>query len=217
VSDTIFERIKIAPFRALYVPDHYVLSFLLFFLLLALVVLYPIYSMDTQTDFLKRLLPYMSWHVLPLSQILTVAIVWSVLIFSLLLCVCIFGNGLILHLLLLIPQILLIGLFCSVFGWICCNIGQIFGANLLIFILSSVWMLASGGIVPIPLLPRPIQKLAPWSPITWMREILSPLYGVSAQSSSWIFFLIGLFGCLLLAFVLSWRLRANVLKQGVAD
>ena len=76
----------------------------------------------------------------------------------------------------LLPALLLISLFIAAFTFVCCNTGHIYAAVSLNFVCASLFLFLSGGLVPAVLLPEGILALRPFSPLTWMRNLLSPLY-----------------------------------------
>ncbi|MCL1805318.1 MAG: hypothetical protein FWG28_04885 [Clostridiales bacterium] len=81
-----------------------------------------------------------------------------------------------------LPGLLLIAVFLSVFTFLCCSTGHIFSALSLDFVLAAVFLVLSGGLVPAALLPGSVRALSPYSPLTWMRELMAALYLPGAGS-----------------------------------
>jgi len=191
---------------ALTVPQHYLLSALLFFCFLApAAVLFPFYSLQRQSLWLRRL----RGACKPLAAYVLAQILWGALAIFLLLGLVLAGlsaagggldvaslsqvetdnmseavrllSGLAPRLPLsrwtdLLPGLLLTALFLSAFSCICCNTGHIFSAVGLCFIFAGLFLTMSGGLVPPVLLPKWIVALSPFCPLTWMRSVLSALY-----------------------------------------
>ena len=191
---------------ALAVPQHYLLSALLFFCFLAPAgVLFPVFSWRRQAQWLRRF----RGAGRPLSAYALSQMLWGALAIFLLLCLVLAGlaaagpalsragsgvaaaggairlspatarllSGLTPHLSpALLPGLLLTALFLSAFAFLCCNSGHIFSALSLDFVLAGAFLAVSGGIAPAALLPDRINALSPYSPLTWMRELLSALY-----------------------------------------
>lgn len=64
--------------------------------------------------------------------------------------------------------------FCAVFASVCCLICRDGGScGMLSFCLGLVFLFLSGGILPPVLLPGTLGRLAVFSPVTWLREILA--------------------------------------------
>jgi hypothetical protein len=84
----------------------------------------------------------------------------------------------------ILPGLLFIALFLSAFAFLCCNTGHLFSALSLDFILAGVFLIVSGGFIPAALLPKRISALSPYSPLTWMRGLLSGLYLPDAGPSA---------------------------------
>ena len=65
-------------------------------------------------------------------------------------------------------------LFCAIFSSFCCLITSDTGScGLLSFGSSLVFLTLSGGILPPVLMPRELQGLIPWWPVTWLRNTMS--------------------------------------------
>ncbi|MDR0470049.1 MAG: ABC transporter permease [Peptococcaceae bacterium] len=199
---------------ALDLPQHYLLSALLFFCFLAPAgVLYPIFAWQKQSFWISRL----RGAGKPLSAYAFAQILWGAIAIFLLFAIVLAGlsaagssivsamdadtlndtiasggdtglpslspavlrliSGLTPRLSLsMLPAILLIAVFLSAFTFLCCNTGYIFSAVSLNFVLAGVFLTISGGFAPAVLLPKRISALSPFSPLTWMRDLLSPLY-----------------------------------------
>ena len=176
-------------------PQHYLLSSLLFFSFLAPVgILYPIYSWRRQASWLRRLRSAGK----PLSVYALSQILWGAIALFLMLALVLCGlaaalllpgsslpdpavagllSSLTPHLSLsILPGLLLTALFLSAFAFLCCGAGHIFTAVSLDFVLAGAFLIISGGFIPAALLPDRINALSPFSPLTWMRDMLSPLY-----------------------------------------
>jgi hypothetical protein len=76
----------------------------------------------------------------------------------------------------LLPGLLLIAVFIAIFTFACCNTGHIFSAVGVSFVAAGVFLTVSGGLAPPVLLPAGINALSSYSPLSWMRCLLSVLY-----------------------------------------
>ena len=198
---------------ALTAPQHYLLSVLLFFCFLApAAVLFPFYSLQRQSLWLRRLRGAgKSFTAYVLAQILWGALAIILLLGLILAGLSAAGGGLAaaspdlsatdgsseaVRLLsglaprlslsrwaILLPGLLLTALFLSAFTCACCNTGHIFSAVGLCFILAGLFLTLSGGLVPPVLLPKRIGALSPLCPLTWMRSMLSVLYLPGADTA----------------------------------
>lgn len=65
-------------------------------------------------------------------------------------------------------------LFCAAFGALCCLLtGGSGSCGVLTFLCALGFLALSGGIVPPALLPRSLQNLMDYSPVTWMRGLMA--------------------------------------------
>lgn len=201
--NNLFRSALVSPSGSLSLVQYYALGAILFFALLCMPVLYRQFSFGHQGPWLARMRAggrsfcgYMAAAVL-----CGAAAVLPALVLLLLGCAALGGGAVFApSLLLALP---LIALCFSAFTFLCCNTGSILAAVSLNFILAVAAILCCGGIVPLALLPSPVAALAPLSPLGWMRDILSPLFGATQSWASMLWlaaFTAVLFaGCLLFA------------------
>lgn len=182
-ASNLYRAHEVSATGTLSVLQHYLLSALFYFTALALPVLYPLYAFGRQRGWLARLrgagLPV---PLYALSQLCVGAAPIAAM-----LCVLCAGAGLAGQggfALALVPGVLLCAAFLSCWGFLCCNAGGVLPATGLNFLLFTVALLLSGGLIPLALLPPAFARAAAFSPITWMRGTLSPLYGAPLTAGS---------------------------------
>lgn len=72
----------------------------------------------------------------------------------------------------------LCALFCAVFGGFCCLLTTDTGScGLLSFGSALVFLMLSGGVMPPVLMPIALQKLIPYWPVTWLRNLMAVATG----------------------------------------
>lgn len=76
-----------------------------------------------------------------------------------------------------LPGLVLVCLGLSCFAFLLCNTGGLASAVTLMFMLASLGLVTSGGLIPRVLLPGPLAALVPFSPIGWAGQALAPLFG----------------------------------------
>lgn len=82
------------------------------------------------------------------------------------------------NVLIAIPISILFGLFCALFGSLCCLLATDTGScSSLSFGGSLLLLFLSGGILPPVLMPGRLQPLIPFSPVTWLRNIMAAAVG----------------------------------------
>ena len=75
-------------------------------------------------------------------------------------------------------------LFSAVFASFCCLLTENHvGSGVLAFLLSLVFLVLAGGVLPPVLLPAAVQKLEILSPISWFLRMIGSLQGSDAQGS----------------------------------
>lgn len=185
----MYQRLAVSATGALDTMQHYLISAVLFFTMLALPVLYPIFSFREQREWLLRLrasgCPRTSYA---LAQIIGGFFAISAMLILLLCGIALIGNEV--RLLAALPAALLCALFFSCYGFLCNNTGSILSAVGINFVLAALMLLSFGGLLPLSFLPAPIAALAPYSPLGWMHAALSTLFGADG-GLSWLWILIG--------------------------
>lgn len=74
----------------------------------------------------------------------------------------------------ILPACALSALFCATFSIVCCLLTSDTGScGLLSFGSALVFLFLSGGVLPPVLMPQMLQKLIPFCPITWLRNMLA--------------------------------------------
>lgn len=182
----MLRRVTVNSTGFLSISQHYMLSALLFFFFLTMPLYYRDLSIRNEQGWAARLrsagvrLPsYAAVRVLGISAVLTGPLIASLLGLRLLdgtkAAPLFFQSmaGLILSMLLTV-----------LISFLCSNAGGIVHAITLNTAVASVFLIFSGGIVPPLLLSPSVRTLLPFSPFTWMRDCLSGLYGVSANTQS---------------------------------
>jgi len=184
---SFFRSRELRPVDAMDIRDHYSLSLLVFLVLASAPALRPLFA-DAGSGFRRRLLSLGCGSIfqygsalfaafvllLPMTLIPALAGGWSVA-----------GAG-------------MLALFGAVFAGCCCLLGStVAGCGGISLTTSSVLLLLSGGLLPMPLLPEPLQKLGAISPVAALRGLLyAPSAGDLPVVCVWILALLVL-GCLL--------------------
>ena len=168
---------------------HYLISALTFFIFLAPAgALYPVFSWEEDRPWLRRL----RGADKPLYAYALAQVLWgAIAVFTLTLLLhagAAAVNGLFTSRLFLpslrgaLPGMMLGAVFVSAFAFICSKTGHVISAVSLHFLFAVVFMALSGGVVPLALLPRGMRALSPYSPFTWMRDLVAPLYSGAGPS-----------------------------------
>ena len=103
-----------------------------------------------------------------------------------------------------LPGMLLSAVFFSACAFICCNCGHLVSALSLHSTIAAVFLVLSGGAVPLAFMPRGLRALSPYIPFTWTRDILAPLYtrsGAPVSSARLSFLCLAIASLLALALV----------------
>lgn len=204
----MFRTWEVSATQALPIPLHYALSLTGCFALSAAPLLVPLYS-GSWLMFQRRLRAvgrsaatgYLSGVCAGIPALL-------LLIFPSLLLA---GEG---NPVFLLGAALLMALFGSVFGSVCCLAAEnAAGCALLAFGVSLPSLALAGGVVPPVLLPGPVQRLSGLSPVTWLRQLAARPMGYPAPGSVWTCLALSAAGMAALALVL-YRRRMD--RQEVA-
>lgn len=179
----LYRSLTVNTSGVLSVPQHYLLSALLYFVMLAIPVLYRVLSLAAQRGWVRRLRaagcptgPYV------LGQLLLAGAVFALLLGLLALGAVCFAGGQPIQWAGFVPGLLLCAIFMACYAWLCCNLGGVTAASVFNFLLATGFLVTSGGLIPQVLLPAPLAALVPFSPLGWMHSALSPLFGAPAGS-----------------------------------
>ncbi len=206
--ETMYRDVPSSPTGAMDTIQYYLLNAITFFSLLATPILFGIYSFRQQKAWTERLRSAGgSLRAYGVAKILCGTLVTTVMLALFLAGAAWFGNPYGLPTPALLVGLLLCACFLSCFAFLCCNTGSVLSSTLLTFLLSSAGLYVAGGLVPPVLLPGVIRTISPYSPLSWMRAALAPVFGLAADWGAMLALLaltVLLFmGCLLYC----WRLE----------
>ena len=196
----MFRPAEVSATQALPVPLHYTLSLTACFALSAAPLLVPLYGGDW-LRFQRRLRSvgrdaaagYLSGVCAGIPLLLL--LIFPSLLFA--------GGG---NPVLLLGAALLMALFCSVFGSVCCLAAENnAGCGLIAFGVSLLSLALAGGIVPPVLLPGPVRRLSWLSPVAWLRQLTAQSMGYPADGFVWTCLALSTAGMAILALVLYCR------------